>query len=78
MDESEYYEAVEKKLRLCCVDRCVTVVQPGRPMSPTTAQRPADLADAALYQGSATAQQHPPIHRGSARTATSLCFTAQA
>jgi len=34
----------------------VSVVQPRREMSPAAADRPAYLADAALHQGSATAQ----------------------
>jgi len=35
------------------------VVQPGRKMSPTAADRSTHFADATLHQSSATSQQHP-------------------
>jgi len=54
------------------------VVQPGREMSAPAAERPINLADAALHQGSAAAQQHPQIHRGPARTAASVRVAAEA
>ena len=54
------------------------VVQPGRAVSSTPADRPAHLADAALYQGSAAAQQHPPIHGRPERAAATHRVARQA